>query len=485
MSRPQSIDNSIVANVSLCWIAARPMLIFLLLSALFGPLTILMTLPFRGPDELPHFIRAYGLSTGEVVPWTVDDQGRKGVWLPAKLDQEIKLYNEALRPLYEDNTFTPREVVERYTRARSVSTAPLAKVFVRYAGSEGYSPIPYLPYLPALAVTHFMDLDLVSTIYLMRAVGFIILTALIALAIFLVPNLSWPFVLITFLPSALFSRAVLSADGAALAFTMLVTAAALRVVATVQGVGPQTRSLFMALCVLSKPPQLAFIFLEAIRAPLNYLVREWKITLIVIVPSLVLSLAWVAVSSADVAAWRLLDGGSLPPESYQPLWRLRYLLEHPLHFITLLVGTYDYLDDYWLQLVGILGWLDMPLRVWLYPLLTGFFMLGFCVRLELDPKSRRRIVAIGTLTTGVYILGIFFIFYLVWTGLDQTKVQGVQGRYFVVLLPTVAMIIAASAKRGFSCTRQATIAILGGILSGWATLDAIARSDWKFPLLPF
>ena len=94
-------------------------------------------------------------------------------------------------------------------------------------------------------------------------------------------------------------------------------------------------------------------------------------------------------------------------------------------------------------------------------------------------------IAISAATTVGYVLGIFFIFYLVWTGLDETKVEGVQGRYFVVLLPVIAMMVASSVKRGFSGATQASIATSSAILSGWATLDAISRSDWKFSLLPF
>jgi hypothetical protein len=44
-----------------------PVRIFLLLSGLFGIL-IFLTPPMRGPDEPAHFIRAYGISQGQVIP---------------------------------------------------------------------------------------------------------------------------------------------------------------------------------------------------------------------------------------------------------------------------------------------------------------------------------------------------------------------------------------------------------------------------------
>jgi uncharacterized membrane protein len=476
-SAPSSTGPAITS-----WVTARPLIVFLLFSILAGPFLIFLTPPLRGPDELPHFIRAYGLSMGEIVPRTTDEHGRKGIFISARLDHQIKLYNEAMQSLFEHKSTTFPQALERYRQLQAVTPDPANHlVFAPYAGSEGYAPVPYLPYLPALFLARWFDLDFLTTIYLMRIFGFLVVTIAMAVAIALLPELAWSFALIAFLPSALFSRAVLSADGSALALTMLVTAATLQSARGDRPVGIYIRSLALALCALTKPTQLIFIFLEAITAPARLLVRYWRTTAIVIVPAVIASLTWVAASSADVAAWRILDGTNNPPEYYQPIWRIQYMVEHPLHFPTLLMNTYEYLDDYWLQLIGILGWLDMPLRTWLYPLLTGLLLAVFCRPFKLQAEVRDRVVAVGVLIIIGYILGMFLIWYLVWTGLDETKIEGVQGRYFVVLLPIVAIIIAASVRRGIIAL-QPTMALLGMFLSCWASLDAITRADWKFAL---
>src|SRR5215471_12945491 len=71
------------------WICARPTICFIALSLLFGPLTILLTPPFRGPDEPAHLMRAYGVATGELIRSSVNEQGRSGVFLPPRLDHEM------------------------------------------------------------------------------------------------------------------------------------------------------------------------------------------------------------------------------------------------------------------------------------------------------------------------------------------------------------------------------------------------------------
>src|SRR5256885_9982962 len=66
-------------------VLTRPVTTFVFLSLLFGTLTIALTPPLEGPDEPAHFLRAYGISVGEIVPATADEHGRKGIFVPARL----------------------------------------------------------------------------------------------------------------------------------------------------------------------------------------------------------------------------------------------------------------------------------------------------------------------------------------------------------------------------------------------------------------
>jgi hypothetical protein len=131
-------------------LVARPVAVFILFSAFFGLLTIVLTPPLRGPDEPPHFLRAYGLLAGDIVPSVTDARGRKGIFLPAALHRDMELYERALYPLYQYDGASFPGVLQTYARLRAEAAAapPLSSsaVFALYAGSEGYSPVPYLPY---------------------------------------------------------------------------------------------------------------------------------------------------------------------------------------------------------------------------------------------------------------------------------------------------------------------------------------------------
>src|SRR3954464_3734025 len=60
-----------------------PINIFATLSLLFGSLMTVATPPLRGPDERAHFVRAYAVALGDIVPSIRDPEGRKGIFLPA------------------------------------------------------------------------------------------------------------------------------------------------------------------------------------------------------------------------------------------------------------------------------------------------------------------------------------------------------------------------------------------------------------------
>src|SRR5574341_2078183 len=70
----------------------HPARLFVLLSALSGILVIAVTPPLRGPDETAHFLRAVGISQGDIVPSWFDGHGRKGIFLPEHLREGFAFF---------------------------------------------------------------------------------------------------------------------------------------------------------------------------------------------------------------------------------------------------------------------------------------------------------------------------------------------------------------------------------------------------------
>src|SRR6201987_45661 len=134
------------------------------------------------------------------------------------------------------------------------------------------------------------------------------------------PALKWAFVLIAMLPVSIYNRSVLSADGAALSYALIVTALCFSAVQRYGRVWE--RSLWMTLCALSKQPQIVFVLLELMGCRMTGVRRRWSSLALVAAPGLILSPLWVLAVSADLAAWRLLEGETHPREHFDPLWKL-------------------------------------------------------------------------------------------------------------------------------------------------------------------
>jgi uncharacterized membrane protein len=456
----------------------RPGVAFILLSGLLGSVTVFATPPLRGPDEAAHFLRAYGISRGEIIPSTVDEKGRKGIWLASRLYRGFELF-ESSRYKIGDANFSYRDVFREYRHGHDQSQAERPPVFVLYSGSEGYSPVPYIPYVMAALVARAVKLDFLGTLYLMRFAGLVVLTAVGAMAITMMPYLRWAFLCIAMLPAALYARAVISADGTALASVMIVAALCVRSTRRVDAPPLLEQAAWMAVCVLSKPPQIAFTLLAAMRRPFRELMADWRALAIIVLPGCIIAILWFYITGSDVAAWRMSEPKGVPMEQFEVTWKLWFMLEHPLHFPKAAFENFKYSFDLWQQLIGVLGWLDTPLQPWVYPTLSG--MLAVCFLVPTDPSRsiRLRTGTIALVAIICYWLALNLVFFLVWTPIDSNAVSGLQGRYFIVILPLLALAVATAINWGLSVKYRATVAVVSAILSGGATIEAILRMDWK------
>jgi len=454
--------------------------VFVLLSLIFGSATVFILPPLRGPDEIAHFLRIYSYVHGELRP-AAEVDGRKGVFVERDLHQKLHFFKAAgewfaksreqgvrygqIMPLYRDFVATAEKDEED------------AALFAPFAGTEGYNPVAYAPYI--LAGLIGSRLDFPDLLILMRLLGLITFTAVIGYSIAVTPALKWAFALIALLPVSLYNRSVLSADGAALSAALMITALCLRA-ACGAGAGQRLqRAVWMTLCALSKQPQIVFVFLELMVHPIRDLPRRWRTVALVTLPSIVLSPLWVMAVSAEMAAWRLQVEEHHPPEHFDPLWKLGYMWENPWHFPLAawraLTGWWDRL---WQELIGILGWQDVLLHPLIYLALTVFLALLAIQKLHFPAGTRARVAAISGLTVLAYVGLVYLIFFLTYTPLDVDHVRGVQGRYFVIALPAAAIFVAAIVNADLPEPAYPLIGVGAGMVSGIATVEALLQAHW-------
>jgi uncharacterized membrane protein len=476
--------NLFWSGLSPVWsrLESRPAFVFILLSFAFGSAISVVVPPLRGPDEIAHFLRIYSYARGGLLPATEVD-GRKGIFIERELYTQLSFFKNAGERFARN-----REQGLRYGEIMKEDPHPggtlhhegeQATKFMPFAGTEGYNPIAYAPYVLAAAIGNLLGLDFPNLLLLMRVLGLITFTAVTSYAIKLTPTLKWAFLLIAMLPVSIYNRSVLSADGAALTYALVITALCFRAVQRCGRVWE--RSLWMTLCALSKQPQIVFVLLE-LMVRITEPRRRWSSLAIVVVPSFILSPLWVIAVSADIAAWRLLEGETHPREHFDPLWKLAYMWEHPLHFpLAAWTALTAWRHRLWQELIGILGWQDILLRPWTYFVLTVILLLVSLQKLNLIGAVRARVAVITGLAVLGYVVTVYLIFFLTYTPLNIDHVRGVQGRYFVIALPMAAIFLASATNVDLPRGVLATTAITGSLLSGITSFEALLVAHWSVP----
>jgi hypothetical protein len=470
--------------LSLVWsrLESRPALVFILLSFAFGSAISIVVPPLRGPDEIAHFLRIYSYTRGGLLP-AAEVDGRKGIFVERELYTQLSFFKNAGErfALNREQGLRYGEIMKEYPHpGGTLHEEGQAAKFMPFAGTEGYSPVAYAPYVLAVIIGNLLGLDFPNTLLLMRFLGLIAFTAVAAYAIKLTPTLKWAFVLIAMLPVSIYNRSVLSADGAALAYALAITALCFSAVQRYGRVWE--RSLWMTLCALSKQPQIVFVLLELMVCRMTDLRRRWSSLALVVIPGFILSPLWVLAVSADIGAWRLLEGESHPREHFDPLWKLAYMWEHPLHFpLAAWTALTAWGDRLWPELIGILGWQDILLPPWTYFLLTVFLLLVPLQKLNLDGAVRARVAMITGLAVLGYVVTVYLIFFLTYTPLGVDHVRGVQGRYFVIALPIAAIFLASMANVDLPRGVLAATAITGSLLSGITSFQALLEAHWSVP----
>jgi uncharacterized membrane protein len=235
----------------------------------------------------------------------------------------------------------------------------------------------------------------------------------------------------------------------------------------------------MTLCALSKQPQIVFLLLELMVYRVKELPRQWLRVASVVLPSVILSPMWVFAVSAEIAAWRLQEEGHHPPEHFDPLWKLLYMWDHPYHFpLAAWRALSGWGDRLWQELIGIVGWQDILLPTWTYVALTVLLFLVPFQKLQVSGATRARVAVITGLVVLSYVILVYLIFFLTYTPLDVDHVRGVQGRYFVVVLPVAAIFVTIMVNRELPNAVPAAIAITGSMIAGIATVEALFRAHW-------
>ena len=376
---------------------------FIIVALLAGTAFTFVTPPFQVPDEVGHYWRAVAIAEGQIRGSSVRLPKSAQtlvyvLWVQTAGRPEVKFDRARLRTAYtiqyDDRQRVPLTCVGWYTIA------------------------PSLPQATACLIGRVFRLRPLLTFYLGRLFNLIAFIALVALAMTIAPEAASVLAGAALLPMSLFMAASFSPDVATIAMTFVLTALALR---PPSGAALAIGAFLTALC---KPPYFLVGLLGA---------RSWRRLAIVAV-----SMTAGAAISIAVAEHAFQTRSDMPIDKAA---QLRFIALDPLRYVAITAGDFLHRGrEYGEEMIGVLGWLDVRLPAPVVPL-TALLLIAVAVTSGVRVTARERIAAL-VLALGCAV-AVSLSLYLTWTPAGADFVGGIQGRYFLPILPLLLIAIGA------------------------------------------
>ncbi len=402
-----------------------PVLIPRLLAALFCvyvavavPAIALLMPPLQAADELAHAERADQVASGGLVAT------RFGATLSGGM---VHLGLERLSIAVEGIRFHPQNKLTRTTADRAAAIGWGGTGMVSFPNTALYPPLLYLPSALSEGFARVAGLSVLHGMLLSRLLNGATSAAIAAVAIALSGGLAPLLFTLSCLPMVLALFGSMSQDGPMIALSALSAVLLVRGSAIRHGFGLGCTGL--AVLTMARVAYLPACLLPLLStAPLRA------------------RLVGAGGAVAAALGWALLVGRvSLPSAAAaHASAQLHGLLLHPTLW-GVLVRTTIHVQwsqgcPYCREAVGVLGWLDTTLPNPYYAL-TGLVLLAaFLVSRRpavLDARRRAAAVVLVAATVG----GIFALQYLSWSPIGGRTIEGVQGRYFLPLVPFLGLAL--------------------------------------------
>lgn len=402
--------------------------LYLVCALLLGLVYLTALTPLSVPDERHHYQSAYELSNVLLLQADKRELGDS-----ADFD-------------YTDFT-THQNTAAGYSRiARSVN-AP------REQGQETAIPTPresayfpmYLPQATGIAVARVLGLNFIWTFWLGRLFNLLIYVLLTWWAIRIVPGYKALFSLVALAPMSLHQAASFSYDAFVNALSLLLLALLLKEILGKETVNERTFAAALAVSMLLTPAKIVYYPITALallipksrfrngKTRIMYLLAFFLLPLLFMLLfrlRILLNTAFAAAGSAE--NW---DGG------YN--YTLSFLLGHPVQTAKLFIRTVLNNAVPWMEsAVGSsLSGQSLPLPEWI-PLI--YIALLVCASIHKEQEApclrgrERRSFCAAAFLVGFLIMLTMCVG---WTSDTSDVIQGVQGRYFIPILPLVLLTL--------------------------------------------
>ena len=402
--------------------AIKKEFVFLGLSLLIGIILIFINVPQVRYDEHAHFWRAYEISKGNFISRTTNTLPNSVIGL---FEREDGSY-----PNKEFNYNTVKDKIREKLNPEDERTFPV--------GATGsLTPISYIPQVIGITIGRILELSPIIILWLGRLTNLLAYIALVFIAIKLMPSEKWKTIImmIALFPMSKNLSATVSPDTVIIGFTLLTISYAMHLKFNADKIDLKQISLFGLLCMIPTVCKIVYfpLCLLVLLIPKEKFENNTKKTLsyiltglIVFVPYLILNIIVNLGDYAIAIRTNMME---------QCLFTASDIVRD---FGIAINTMYSEFSLYLFEMIG--GWntIELVSIVILVMLLLEIF-LNYEESEKYKFSKKDKIIC--SIICIIEILGVVAAMYLGWTQAKQTVVEGVQGRYFLPIIPLICIIL--------------------------------------------
>lgn len=389
------------------------------------------TPPMQSPDEGAHFKRAYLLSDGIIIMG--NEEGKKsGGTIDSGLDRFVSAATVSDRDDAKDHI----------KELKSIEWAGSGVYSVAYNTAYNF-PMVYLPQAISLAVGKLLGARVYDSYTLARILTF--LTTLLILSYSAMINkIPTSVIAILLMPMTIFQLSSPVLDSITISLTVLIMS--IYSASKKSSLSPVSFTVILLACFLVATSKANMLPICAVPFLTSVKIKNSIKNLLSFLP-VIMAFAWIALALSST------NDGGVHHVGYSQGDVMKHYILHPLETITIIFNTvtdHDLVKFYYRSFLGILGPLTVTLSKNDYPIIAILLIMAviFTHFTTKRVKVNAPIVIIAIACTGL----IFCALLVQWSEFPTTKIDGIQGRYFIP--PIIVLLFGISDSNNFSTVKD-------------------------------
>ena len=395
--------------------------VFLALASVYCFIALFIVPPFAINDENFHFYKTYALATGQI---------KRSAEIPTSVVKFTDTigFSEYINNHGKINLLNIKKATEIPLSKKNIEKVDSLVVGV-------YNPISYIPQVISIFLASLFNLSIFQLFYFGRIITLLIWITIVYIAIKNAPDkIKNILLIISLLPSVVQESFPYSTDVLINSSFLLFISFFFKLYLEKDEFNWKYGIIFFLgvfMPIVAKITYLLVVLLILIIPKEKFKNRKEHLLLFltILIPTLLISFLWSKIS---------------PSYIHDTSENLLYIKSHPIKYLSMIILTTKTLFlSYVESAVGILGWYDTRLPFFITGGYICFLGLNIFSNNILKRDFKFSFISMIILL-GTYV-GVLTALFVAWTPLGSNIIEGVQGRYFIILLPILSIFLSRKA----------------------------------------